>query len=317
MDIVCAGMYRSCSTWQYTVIAHLLEAHQGAERLGYLTGDDYAALPPSASWRVLKSHEGHRSFTRAIASRQASAVYAYRDVRDVVYSLAHKRSVSVATLLSTGMLHQILANDHYWTTRPGVLVQRYEEIMARPVESVEELARHMGLRIDREHAAAIAATYSLSENRKRAEALRQRLATEGRDLDSRDNAQCYDPHTLLHWNHMRDGRVGSWREVATPGELRVLGALLAPWLFDKGYESSREWANQSHPALADSLRWTSRRLRGSLVCGSRRLSARFPRLAGAARQVLGIHPTAQAVAVGNAVPASHLPLGQEQRPQRV
>ena len=76
-DVICAGMYRACSTWQYEVVGHLIERHLRGERLGYLTGEAYAArfAPCSRrevhadvgrrSWRVLKSHEGHRCFAGA------------------------------------------------------------------------------------------------------------------------------------------------------------------------------------------------------------------------------------------------------------
>src|SRR5947209_10846769 len=105
MDVLCVGMYRACSTWQYEVIAHLLERHRGGERLGYVDGEQYAALDrragtgTGAGWRVLKSHEGHRSFARALAGGRAVAVYAYRDVRDVVFSLMHKRGIRFEQLV--------------------------------------------------------------------------------------------------------------------------------------------------------------------------------------------------------------------------
>ena len=82
LDVLCGGMYRACSTWQYEVAAHLIEQHLGGERLGYLTGDQYAARlrsdaanAPTASgqntrWRVVKSHEGDRSFARALANER-------------------------------------------------------------------------------------------------------------------------------------------------------------------------------------------------------------------------------------------------------
>ncbi len=42
VDVICAGMYRACSTWQYEVVAHLLEHHRSGRRLGYLTAEEYA-----------------------------------------------------------------------------------------------------------------------------------------------------------------------------------------------------------------------------------------------------------------------------------
>src|SRR5262245_37322501 len=119
MYVVCAGMYRACSTWQYEVIAHLLEKHRDGMRLGYLTGEKFAALDDAwadkPGWSVLKSHEGGQRFASAIAEGRLIGVYAYRDVRDVVFSLMHKRSVPFETLVWQGMIHQILVNDRFWT----------------------------------------------------------------------------------------------------------------------------------------------------------------------------------------------------------
>src|SRR5262245_2492497 len=69
-DVICAGMYRACSTWQYEVAAQLVEHAYLGQRLGYLTGAEYGRLmradrrsQPSTpagpkQWRVFKSHEG-------------------------------------------------------------------------------------------------------------------------------------------------------------------------------------------------------------------------------------------------------------------
>ena len=44
IDVLCAGMYRACSTWQYEVAAHLVEEHRSGRRLGYLASGEYTAL---------------------------------------------------------------------------------------------------------------------------------------------------------------------------------------------------------------------------------------------------------------------------------
>ena len=216
LDVLCGGMYRACSTWQYEVVAHLIEQYLGGQRLGYLTGDQYAAVfqpgcrrtgsnaPGQITrWRVVKSHEGDRSFARALAEERARAVYAYRDVREVVFSLMHKRGMTFEQLLRQGMIHQILANDRFWMAQPDVLVQRYEDLLADPARGVIELARHLGIRLDASEAARIANEYSHESNKARTEALRRRLQEAGVDLESAANAQICDPTTLLHWNHIR------------------------------------------------------------------------------------------------------------------
>ena len=152
-------MYRACSTWQYEVVAHLVEERLQGERLGYLSAECYAAADDSTSliperggrgrgrqvWRALKSHEGGRSFARALRSGRALAVYAFRDLRDVVLSLMRKRAVSFQELLRQGMIHQLLANDAFWRAQPRVLIQRYEDLIVDPVAGVLQIARHLEL----------------------------------------------------------------------------------------------------------------------------------------------------------------------------
>ncbi len=90
--------------------------------------------------------------------------------------------------------------------QPGVLIQRYDDLIAAPATRVSELARHLGLAIDDSQALSIVELYSAESNRARAEALRRRLTDAGVDLGSAANAQICDPKTLLHWNHMRAAR---------------------------------------------------------------------------------------------------------------
>ncbi len=242
VDVICAGMYRACSTWQYEVVAHLLEHHRGGRRLGYLTPERVCPDAPSApghhgidrtnvaaepGWSVFKSHDADRCFARAINEGRAVVVYAYRDVRDVVFSLMHKRSLTFEQLLRQGMIHQVLANDRFWARQPGVLIQRYDAILTDPVGAVAELARYLGIEPSVGEAERIAHEYSLESNKARTEALRRRLEQEGVDLKESANSLICDPATLLHWNHVRDGGSGSWYVESTPRQRVILEKLCA------------------------------------------------------------------------------------------
>jgi hypothetical protein len=287
VDIICCGMYRACSTWQYEVIAHIVERHVGGTRLGYLTAAQYRNLDrdlaadnhqTGRSARVLKSHEGGRVFAQALAAGNAVGVYAFRDVRDVVFSLAHKRKLSFEQLLRQGMIHQILANDRFWSRCPNLLVQRYEDLLRKPIAGVLALARHIGVNLDHSEAELIAREYSQDANRARTAALRHRLHEGGIDLDRAGNAQICDATTLLHWNHMRDPD-SCWRSEATAEQEAILNRLCGRWLVDHGYErrASGGWWSSivgSSPHL--SLRATLDIMIGRLNYAVRNTSLRFP-----------------------------------------
>ena len=283
-------MYRACSTWQYEVVGHLVENHLKGRRLGYVSGESYETLEclgpwrkargGSTPWRVLKSHEGARSFSRALESGQALAVYVYRDLRDVIFSLIHKRGTSFRQLLRQGMIHQLLANDRFWRRQPRVLVQRYEDLVDDPVTGVVQLARHLGLGVARREAAAIAEEYSLASNRTRIETLRRQLVEAGIDLHDPANHQICDSTTLLHWNHLRPGRAGSWQADATPDQRALMRTICDPWLLANGYKTTSELESSDRGDPAESVENASygHDLKiGRIVFLLRNATGRYPR----------------------------------------
>jgi hypothetical protein len=306
-DVICCGMYRACSTWQYEVVAHLLERHRGGRRLGYLTGDQYDELDRSRALKmgpifrtdrcVFKSHEGHRRFAVALARGRAVAVYAYRDVRDVVFSLMHKRGLTFEQLLRQGMIHQVLANDRFWTHQPNVLIQRYEEILADPTGAVRALANQLGIALDEAETARIADEYSLESNKARTEALRLRLEQAGMDLNSAANVQICDSDTLLHWNHVRSGG-STWFAESNPRQRRILDYLCGRWLRSRQYDlqpAGGESATVADPSsnIGDRVRIEVDLLVGWLNYQVRNATQRFPHLAAAVKRMLGMKPPTQ------------------------
>jgi hypothetical protein len=250
MDVLCVGMYRACSTWQYDVACHLLERHRSARRLGYVMGAEYGTLRQvhlPSTWRVLKSHDEDPRFVRALKEGRALALYSYRDLRDVAFSLAHKRGTTLEGIVAQGMVHQVLANDRCWMSlrESRRLVQGYEALVADPAQGVRELAAFLGLVLVPGEAEAAAREYSLEANRQRTGAIGRRLRAQGIDLADPAHVQEADEHTLLHWNHLREGRVGGWRDEATPGQRALLGRLCADWLIARGYEQDRAWVGEA------------------------------------------------------------------------
>ena len=268
--------------------------------MGYLTGDQYAALlrsevssaldatGQSTRWRVVKSHEGHRSFARALGEERGLAVYAYRDVREVVFSLMHKRGMTFEQLLRQGMIHQILANDRFWMARADVFVQRYEDLLADPTRGVIELARHIGIRLDESEAARIAGLYSHESNKARTEALRRRLQEAGVDLESAANAQICDPTTLLHWNHIRQGDARSWRTLASPQQRKILERLCGRWLKTRGYSADSSETGKARVPVRELIRAELHIIVGRATFLIRTASSRYPGTARAIKRILGL-----------------------------
>src|SRR5438552_18948007 len=145
MYVFCVGMYRSCSTWQYNVVCRLVERYCSGRRLGFLDGDAFHAQDDAAvadrCWLVLKAHDGHERFGEALEHGRARAVYAFRDVRDVAFSLIHKRQSTFEQLMQRERwLDYCLLHDQFWTRQPGALIQRYESLVSDPVTAIGQIA---------------------------------------------------------------------------------------------------------------------------------------------------------------------------------
>jgi hypothetical protein len=244
-------MYRSGSTWQYNIASHLVEQHQRGRRLGFFSPAEFIAkclgqepVPPDSTPQVLKAHERDECFAGLLADGRALAVYSYRDLRDVAYSLMHKLRTSFEdAILRQRILHAAILNDEFWAKQPRTLCQEYGHIAADPATCIQEIADHLSIKIDRAASEALAAEYSLEANRQRTEALRTALVEQGMDLSDSRNALLNDDDTLLHWNHLRTGESGSWRELATPVQKTQLARICGRWLIARGYETDESWGH--------------------------------------------------------------------------
>jgi hypothetical protein len=246
---------------------------------------------------VLKSHEGHRSFAASLARGRARAIYARRDLRDVVFSFMFKRGMSFDQFLREGLIHQVVANDRFWSAQPMRLDQRYEDLIADPAAGVEGIAAHLGIDLEPGEADEIASDYSFERNRNRTLELKRRLRETVGDLDDPALSQIYDGRTLLHWNHLRDGRPGGWRERATPRERAAMHRAVGRWLIENGYESDDSWVGDPFAANPlERVKLEAEVIRGDVACRLRGLATTYPRLASAVKASLRIpiaHPLAR------------------------
>jgi hypothetical protein len=238
-------MYRACSTWQYLVASDLIEEYRQGRRLGFILPKHFneANSPLYEGWFTLKLHDGHEILAELLATSRAIALYSYRDLRDVAYSLMHKLAAGFDEVPE--LAEMLLRNDTFWRSQPNTLIQRYETILQDFPAAVGQIARHLDLDVQQQELNKIAERYSLDANRARTEVLTKELVERGVDLADPQNSILRDPFTQLHWNHIRHGRAGSWPETASREHLRVLDEMFGTWLVEFGYETDHRWAQSS------------------------------------------------------------------------
>jgi hypothetical protein len=254
MYAICAGMLRSCSTWQYMVVSHFVEHFKHGVRLGFVDAEQYITIKArereykklagssSDRWHVVKVHEEDQEFGLDLESGRALAVYSFRDLRDVTFSLMRLRKISFDELVfEHRTLETIMKSHAFWMSQPNTLTQQYEQIVRKPVETIQQLATHLGISLPSRVCSSLAGEYSLDANRRRTEALAARLKAEGVDLSDPVNFEAHDNESRLHWNHISDGRVGIWRGLATEEHYAVFERILGQWLVEHGYERKKSW----------------------------------------------------------------------------
>ena len=239
MLVLCVGMYRACSTWQYGVVGSILEKHRGGRRLGFVEGIYlHEKVDPQATtrgWSVLKAHDAHPGFGATLASGRAVGLYAHRDLRDVVFSYMHKTGTDFDTLMERGFVDLCLQNDAFWRDQPGILTQSYDALIADPVLGVEQIAAHLGIALKAGEAKEIADGLSWEANKRKIDALADQYRGEGTELAAEDQSR-FDPVSLLHWNHIRATQPARSKKAGTPRQRGLIERDAGSWLRANGYK---------------------------------------------------------------------------------
>lgn len=248
MIVVCTGMFRSGSTWQYQVASDLLSrSSRHVHTRGYLHGHQIQELLLSHedkhSVHVMKTHDIVPELVDAEPER-VRVLYSYRDVRDVVFSMAHKLSGDYHQAVHEWhIIDHSLELDAFWTTNRPDVSQRYEHWFGNTLPWVLAIATAIGIPLSLSDAEDLCIKYRMASQKQRTVHLTRKLSDDGIDLSDPANALRYDATSLLHWNHLRDGRIGSWRDLATPEQIGELADRCSSWLLQRGYETSYDWSH--------------------------------------------------------------------------
>ncbi len=242
MFVLCVGMYRAGSTWQYDVVASLVERYRGGRRLGFIRGEEFALLEDTDAWQVLKSHDAHPAFACALRKKRrlastpivTCAMWPFHSCTSFPHLFstlwnATDFCMCAWTTIVFGMPSQACWSSVTMTSLP-----------TRP-EALHALAGHVGVTLSADEELALGAEYSLEANRQRMQTLIRHLRADGVDLSDPANALEGCATTLVHWNHIREDQTAGWRQRATPVQRGILAAATAEWLIEREYEKDLSW----------------------------------------------------------------------------
>ena len=147
------------------------------------------------------------------------------------------------------MLFRSLVVDSFWEAATNKVVQPYETWVRDPWPYIERIAAAMRIEVAEADIDALVRDYSLEEQKRRTENIASGLRGKGLDLKDRRHAMLFDDQSLLHWNHIREGRVGHWQTLATREQRLELVRRCGDWLIARGYEPNAAWVHRDPSRL--------------------------------------------------------------------
>lgn len=231
MLVLCNGMPRSASTWSYNVAISLLR-HTEQEVCGGYDENLHrflCGLPAACVHAVLKCHSLDDAGLRLAQLQAAKVIYTWRDLADATASFMTMFDFAFEEIISIMSSSLDLFLQH---RSNGALILSYETITQQPTESVAAVASYLDVAPGQELVAEIAEANSFGRMREKVKELgkldhAERLVRHERTsyIDAA-RSDLYDPETLLHLDHIRDGSTGYGAGRLNPSQLRRLEELL-------------------------------------------------------------------------------------------
>ena len=231
MWVFCGGMFRSGSTVQYQIASHLVEHCGRGRRITWHSPDEFDSVrrthAAEPGMLVFKAHGLTAAMREELDRRGVRVITVHRDIRDVVVSALRKNGWTFRHVWKNGYLQRWTRRFEEWAALPGALVSRYESLFESLEDEVRRIAGLLGLPTDDTLATAVAAEYAIDRQRER--------TADIRGQQSRGMLAKFDPHSLLHFNHVASGEVGIFRHALAPAEIRAIEDACREWLDRWGY----------------------------------------------------------------------------------
>lgn len=229
--VVCAGVYRSGSTWAYNMVKAIVNAANPSARIAGRFAENIDEFVLSGTEQsdviVLKTHP-QPSLLALIEFLNAPVILSVRDPRDCVASwlemLGEEFDAFQPRLMRSCSAALELAKSH------RTLTIRYEDGATKNTRTVISIAEHLGLKID-EHCAAQLLTRLSAESVK--EQINSMASTGRLDPGQR---LVGDPQTLWLPAHVGDGRTGKYHQKLNAEQIRAVNYWARSYCQAFGYD---------------------------------------------------------------------------------
>ncbi len=273
MLVLCSGMKRSGSTWQFNVVCQILGMKRRVAVEGFLADDELIVrrgelvewANDAEVYHVVKTHAILNASQYGLDSTGVRITYTYRDIRDVAVSMKRQFCAEGRRLMS--LLEEAVEAFHKVRNMSETICQQYEYFTTQEHGAIRELAEFFGIEIDDEEVGEIIRACSIETMKKvsdqqsaswkkrlfkrfwhfnRQLPLKPLLLKLGFPLSLwikiRNICQPYDGQTLLRPDHVSSdgGASGTWRQHLSGAEISLIEDRFGAWLMANGYLSSSD-----------------------------------------------------------------------------
>ena len=108
------------------------------------------------------------------------------------------------------------------------MVSKYENLLKNPIDEINRIVSHLNLKCSEGLAREIVDDLTLEKNLKRVGNIAKQKADAGVE------GAYWDPHSLLHYNHIFSGVFGAWKEELTKDQVLSLDEKFGTWMIERG-----------------------------------------------------------------------------------
>lgn len=223
--VLVSGVMRSGSTWAFNVCRSLCMS--ASKSLGlpfssdYLEGEALNSLIGALSAKmvvVVKTHDTLPAMRSLVEDGAVRNVCTIREPRDCVASRRLFKSESFEE--SIGQVKASFADAQRYG--PKTMRIMYQDLMERPVDVVMDIAEHLLLVIERDHAEKIVQEFSMENMRRWSETISEESGAE-----QALHGGLVDPATAIHTGHINGGEIGRYWTELTKKQIRKVEQELA------------------------------------------------------------------------------------------
>jgi len=222
-DVVVCGMPRSGSTLLFNILREMVRMDLD-KRDGFFKNDkEYDHLLKSEkSYFVKKTHNLSWILIKRIRRKKTIGFFTHRDIRDIVVSMMQKGWIEDFDTFITHSLPSIINIALIYASVKNMHVYSYEELINNKIKIIQDLQNILNVKIDED------SVYKIIE-RTSIEKAKEIIAKLGKN-------QNYDPTSHLHKNHIRDAKIGKWKEKLTKNQIEIINSVAKDYLKYFNYE---------------------------------------------------------------------------------